>query len=48
MTTEREKLLNSHTHKVKNSPRGITTYSLDELTETKWITIQMGQRPYPL
>lgn len=22
-------------------------WSMDELTETKWITIQMGQRPYP-
>jgi vanillin dehydrogenase len=22
-------------------------WSMDELTETKWVTIQMGQRPYP-
>jgi vanillin dehydrogenase len=22
-------------------------WSMDELTETKWITIQMGRRPYP-
>jgi vanillin dehydrogenase len=22
-------------------------WSMDELTETKWITIQLGQRPYP-
>jgi vanillin dehydrogenase len=22
-------------------------WSMDQLTETKWVTIQMGQRPYP-